>query len=47
VTYYRQAGFEPWSRSWYNYCSDRYRSFNPNTGTYRGYDGRDHFCTAN
>ena len=47
VTYYRQGGFEPWSRSWYNYCSDRYRSFNPNTGTYRGYDGRGHFCTAN
>ncbi|WP_448786492.1 BA14K family protein [Brucella intermedia] len=46
VTYYR-AGYEPWSRGWYQYCSDRYRSFNPNTGTYRGYDGRDHFCSAN
>ncbi len=45
VTY--RAGFEPWSRAWYDYCSDRYRSFNPNTGTYRGYDGRDHFCSAN
>ncbi|MGU3398307.1 BA14K family protein [Brucellaceae bacterium D45D] len=42
-----RAGFEPWSRAWYNYCSDRYRSFNPSTGTYRGYDGRDHFCNAN
>lgn len=46
VTYYR-TGYEPWSRGWYQYCSDRYRSFNPNTGTYRGYDGRDHFCSAN
>jgi len=46
VTYYR-AGYEPWSRGWYQYCTDRYRSFNPNTGTYRGYDGRDHFCSAN
>lgn len=46
VTYYR-AGYEPWSHGWYQYCSDRYRSFNPNTGTYRGYDGRDHFCSAN
>ncbi|MFK0684063.1 BA14K family protein [Ochrobactrum sp. BD67] len=46
VTYYR-ASYEPWSRGWYQYCSDRYRSFNPNTGTYRGYDGRDHFCSAN
>ncbi|PWL17272.1 BA14K family protein [Falsochrobactrum shanghaiense] len=42
-----RADFEPWSRSWYDYCSDRYRSFNPTTGTYRGYDGQDHFCTAN
>ena len=42
-----RAGYEPWSRGWYQYCADRYRSFNPNTGTYRGYDGRDHFCSAN
>jgi hypothetical protein len=39
--------YEPWTGAWYDYCSDRYRSFNPNTGTYRGYDGREHFCTAN
>lgn len=38
--------FEPWSREWYNWCDNRYRSFNPNTGTYRGYDGRDHFCVV-
>lgn len=37
---------EPWSRDWYRYCANRYRSFNPDTGTYRGHDGRDHFCTA-
>lgn len=43
----RYQGYEPWSAGWYNYCSERYRSFNPNTGTYRGYDGQDHFCTAN
>jgi len=42
-----RSSYEPWSRGWYQYCSDRYRSFNPNTGTYRGYDGRDHFCSAN
>ena len=42
-----RVGYEPWSRGWYQYCSDRYRSFNANTGTYRGYDGRDHFCSAN
>ncbi|MFB2550659.1 BA14K family protein [Ensifer soli] len=37
---------EPWTREWYNYCADRYRSFNPRTGTFRGYDGRAYFCTA-
>ncbi|TPF76561.1 BA14K family protein [Brucella gallinifaecis] len=42
-----RVGYEPWSRGWYQYCSNRYRSFNPSTGTYRGYDGRDHFCSAN
>ena len=41
------GAYEPWSRSWMNYCSNRYRSFNASTGTYRGYDGRDHFCVAN
>ncbi len=37
-------GLRPWTRAWYNYCSDRYRSFNPRTGYYLGYDGRYHFC---
>jgi BA14K-like protein len=48
VVYYDDyaGGFEPWSRDWFRYCSNRYRSFNPDTGTYRGYDGRDHFCRA-
>ncbi|MBA8880533.1 BA14K family protein [Phyllobacterium myrsinacearum] len=41
------GGARPWSPSWYRYCADRYRSFNPGTGTFRGYDGRDYFCTAN
>lgn len=39
--------YEPWSRSWFQYCSNKFRSFNASTGTYRGYDGRDHFCVAN
>lgn len=48
VVYYRDqdVSYEPWSREWFNYCSNRYRSFNVDTGTYRGYDGRDHFCVA-
>jgi hypothetical protein len=48
VIVYREqrAGYEPWSREWFRYCSNRYRSFNADTGTFRGYDGRDHFCTG-
>lgn len=37
---------QPWSPAWFDYCENRYRSFNPDTGTYRGYDGKDHFCQA-
>ncbi|MFT4372993.1 BA14K family protein, partial [Bartonella bacilliformis] len=31
---------------WLQYCSQKYRSFNPKTGTFRGHDGLDHFCYA-
>ena len=37
---------EPWSAAWLEACRARYRSFNASTGTFRGYDGRDHFCTG-
>jgi hypothetical protein len=37
---------EPWTPAWYRYCSQRYRSFDPDSGTFVGYDGRSHFCTA-
>ncbi len=40
------GSLEPWTRGWYQYCDAKYRSFNPEKGTYRGYDGRDHFCVA-
>ena len=44
---YRAApSYEPWTRPWYDYCSQRYRSFNPDSGTFVGYDGREHFCVA-
>lgn len=38
--------FEPWSPEWYRYCEGTYRSFNPRTGTFVGYDGMEHFCVA-
>ncbi|THV15689.1 BA14K family protein [Rhizobium rhizophilum] len=43
---YQSYGIEPWTGAWHDYCSQRYRSFNPRTGTFVGYDGRTHFCTA-
>ncbi|MGB3811921.1 MAG: BA14K family protein [Shinella sp.] len=50
VIYRRQPvyapSYEPWTQSWYDYCAQRYRSFNPQSGTFVGYDGREHFCTA-
>ncbi len=38
--------FQPWSRQWRDFCSNRYRTFNPNTGTYLGNDGKWYFCTV-
>jgi hypothetical protein len=29
-----------------SWCAQRYRSFDPATGTYLGYDGRRHICQA-
>ncbi len=40
------GSMEPWSPEWYDYCSDRYRSFNARNGTFIGYDGQQHFCVA-
>lgn len=37
-------GPPPWSPDWYAYCSSRYRSFNPRTGYFMGYDGMPRFC---
>lgn len=37
---------QPWTNAWYRWCAERYRSFNPRTGTYRGSDGFDHFCVV-
>lgn len=40
------GGLRPWTGPWYRYCSSRYRSFDPRSGTFVGYDGRAHFCVA-
>ncbi|WP_244635957.1 BA14K family protein [Chthonobacter albigriseus] len=38
------AGYAPFSAGYMSYCSSRYRSFDPRTGTFMGYDGQRHFC---
>jgi hypothetical protein len=45
-TYYAPASYGPpaWTPDWYTYCYSRYRSFNPNSGTFIGYDGYERFC---
>ncbi|MAB00217.1 MAG: BA14K family protein [Stappia sp.] len=35
---------EPWTPAWYRYCSSKYRSFNPDTGYFVTYSGRQRFC---
>ncbi len=37
---------EPWTREWFRYCQNRYRSFDDQSGTFLGYDGKRHFCVA-
>ncbi|WP_188052222.1 BA14K family protein [Aureimonas fodinaquatilis] len=34
----------PWSREWYQYCSQRYRSFDPQSGTFQPYNGQRRMC---
>ena len=38
--------FDRWSKRWYRYCEQHYRTFDPRSGTYLGRDGREHFCLA-
>lgn len=47
ITYEDTISTEPWSPGWYDYCTRKYRSFNPKNGTFLGYDGQYHFCVAN
>ena len=44
--YYAPAAYGPpaGTPDWYTYCYSRYRSFNPNTGTFIGYDGYERLC---
>jgi len=41
---YTKTGLRPFTPAWVRYCSRKYKSFNPNTGTYLAYSGRYRFC---
>ncbi len=34
----------PWTPDWYAYCSSKYRSFDPRSGTYQPYHGPRRLC---
>lgn len=38
------SGYVAGTEAWLQYCSDRYRSFDPQSGTFLGYDGMRHDC---
>ena len=38
------GGYEPFSKGYDRYCSNKYRSFDPDTGTYVGRDGQERYC---
>ncbi len=38
------GGYPYGSDGYYRYCSSKYRSFDPSSGTFLGYDGNRHYC---
>jgi len=38
------GGYAAFSPGYMDYCSGKYRSFDPDSGTYLGYDGYRHYC---
>lgn len=41
----RGPQYQPWTPEWYAACGARYRSFNPNDGTWLNNDGNRYFCS--
>ncbi|MEO9527736.1 BA14K family protein [Roseibium sp.] len=41
---YTKTGLAPFTPRWYAYCSRKFKSFNPDTGTYLAYSGKFRFC---
>lgn len=47
VITYDDSGWtpEPWTAEWAEQCADRYRTFDPRSGTYMAKSGKRKFCT--
>lgn len=43
-TRYNGYAPEPWSDEWYAYCASKYRSFDPDSGTFQPYNGPRRLC---
>ncbi|PSJ49384.1 hypothetical protein C7I85_30265 [Mesorhizobium soli] len=41
---YVTTALQPWSPEWFNYCQNRYHTFNANTGYFIDSTGQPHFC---
>lgn len=44
---HRRASYgapRPWTKAWYRYCSNKYRSFDPGDGTFQPYEGPRRLC---
>ncbi|PVB59763.1 BA14K family protein [Labrenzia sp. 011] len=41
---YTKTGLAPFTPEWVAYCARKFKSFNPNTGTYLAYSGQYRFC---
>jgi len=44
VSHWRYVRANVYAADWIASCSRRYRSFDPESGTYLGYDGHRHYC---
>lgn len=42
--YYHSGRPAPWTPAWYRYCSAKYRSFDPRSGTFQPYHGHRRLC---
>jgi hypothetical protein len=43
-TYYSSYAPPPWTPAWYEFCSAKYRSFDPASGTFQPYHGPRQLC---